>query len=123
MRSDYIRRILQTALGAALLPLGAPIVWAQPPDRLLLNTFQGVVISKADGKPLAGVPVVMAHAEKGYLYIGPHGRLSGAGQDRKDRQQFATRDAKTFCDAITDTEGRSPQGSVLAGLEDGPSLT
>ncbi len=75
---------------------------AQPPPTL--NTLRGIVVSKADGQPLAGVPVVMAHAEKGYVRVGSGG-LDAGGPELLDRRAFVSRNKRSWCDAITASDG------------------
>jgi hypothetical protein len=79
---------------------------ADSPRRPAINTLMGIVVSKADGKPLAGIPVLMAHREKGYLRVGPEGSLDGSGEEQRDPKVFAVRNGRMFCDALTDDEGR-----------------
>lgn len=85
----------------ALLVLG--LASARAGAQLPINELRGVVVSKADGKPLAGVPVVIAHAEKGSITI-QNGQISAQGQDVAS-EELATRNFRLACDALSDADG------------------
>ena len=91
-----------------VVPLGLVgfTTYAAPADDQQLHMLSGVIVQKSDGTPLAGIQVVMAHGEKGYLEIGPRGRLDGRGEADEQPHVFAQRNAKFFCDAFTDDQGR-----------------
>lgn len=70
-----------------------------------LNQLHGVVVSRATGQPLAGVPVVMTHGQKGYLTIDETG-LDGTAYDRDYRHtEFASHNARLCCDCYTGDDG------------------
>jgi len=74
----------------------------QPPR---MNQLHGIVVFKEDGRPATGVPVVMAHSEKGYVRFADSG-LSGWGGDERVLSYFIKRNSKHSCTAITDDAGR-----------------
>ena len=99
-----------------ILPLCSPgfTTSAEPADDQPLHILSGVIVRRSDGAPLPGVQVVMAHAAKGYLEIGPQGRLDGSGQEGYTGPEYAHRNAKLFCDALTDDQGRFTLRSLAA---------
>ena len=106
MRTEHASRVWRAV---AILVL--TISWHQPavaesPDKPAINTLRGIVISKADGTPVADVQVVMAHNTEGHVDVGWHGYLGGCGHDEKNSRALARRNVKTFCDTCTDSEGR-----------------
>ena len=88
---------------AALVLLGltaAPARTEQPP----MNRLKGVVVYRADGRPAANVPVVLAHGGKGYISI-----LDGLqcyGEEEKVLGIFTKRNSKRACQTVTDAKGR-----------------
>lgn len=93
-------------------------------DRPAINTLHGVVVSKTDGQPVPGIPVIMAHARQGQLILGPRGALRGSGDDQPQPENYARRNTMTLCDAFTDAQGRftlrnfalpADQWNLLAG--------
>ncbi len=85
------------------MPLSA---FAQQPPSIPINELKGVVVSKEDGKPLAGVTVAMAHAEDAWLWFGPEGALGAQGPKEKVLFFFTKLNGLTACEAVTDHEGR-----------------
>jgi hypothetical protein len=102
------------ALALALAPLASAQLQQTPP----LNTLRGVVIAKPDGKPLANVPVVMVHAEHGYLTIGSGGiNGSGATAEQPDAGSYVARNKKVVCDAVSASDGSFVLRSFCAPQE------
>lgn len=88
-------------LGIPLL-LVRPAHGDEPPAK---RVWQGIVVSRGDGQPVAGVPVVMAHGRKGYILF-TEGSLDVHGEEEKILRFFAKRNARSFCVARTDHAGR-----------------
>jgi hypothetical protein len=100
MRTSWLRTWVLIALGPALAagtPTGS--------DGRRTNKLEGIVVFKDDGRPAAGVPVVMAQGDKGYIYFSEDG-LSANGERETVLQYFAKPNAKHFCEAVTDNAGR-----------------
>jgi hypothetical protein len=70
-----------------------------------MNELRGIVVFKEDGRPAVGVPVIMAHSEKGYLYFADRD-VRGGGEDERVLDYFIKRNSNYFCTAITDEGGR-----------------
>lgn len=89
--------------------LGTFVVFAASPapaqtERAQLNTLRGVVVSKLDGKPVADLPVVMAHAARGSLTLRPD-EIAASGEELATGETFARRNARAFCDAVSGPDG------------------
>ncbi len=111
MRTGITHWVMALVLPLSLLGF---TTYAEPADDQQLHMMSGVVVQKSDGTPLTGIQVVMAHAEKGYLEVGPQGRLDGSGQEGYTAPEYAHRNAKLFCDAFTDDQGRFTLRSFAA---------
>jgi len=74
-------------------------------DPPAVNQIQGIVVFKTDGRPAAGVPVAMAHAEKGYLHFTEWGLVAGGHIDTV-LHYFPKRNGFYGCSAVTDEAGR-----------------
>jgi hypothetical protein len=96
----WLRAWVLVALGLALAAAGPA-----RSDEPRMNALVGVVVFKEDGRPAAGVPVVMAHGEKGYIYFSEEG-LAGTGDRDTVLQFFAKPNSRHFCEAVTDSGGR-----------------
>src|SRR5262245_3806037 len=74
----HVRPNRSAAAMLALL-LAPPLAAAEPrsgePREKPLNRLKGVVVTKADGRPVAGVTVAMAHATHGSLAIQNGGQI------------------------------------------------
>jgi hypothetical protein len=79
---------------------------AHDPGDPQLNTLEGVVVTKKEGKPVAGATVAMAHSEKGFIFVGDAGQLSVYGPEEKVLFFLSKRNGKTACEATTDEQGR-----------------
>ncbi len=90
--------------------LAGPVLGAdlrnEPVERTPLNTMTGVVVSKEDGKPLSGVHVVLAHAERAFVSIGNEAEIWAYGPEDKVLFFFSRRNGKSVCEADTDENGR-----------------
>ncbi len=92
---------LLPAADEAALPPAAPEVSLPP-----LNKLSGIVVSKKDGQPLAGVEVAMTHAEQGNLVFIGGGRLRAFGRDESVLLFFPKRNGRVKVQGRTDAEGR-----------------
>jgi hypothetical protein len=105
---------VQLTSSVILSLLAVPVIADMPNAQL--NRLEGVVVSKADGRPLADVPVVMVHAEDGHLTIGSNG-VEGSGAQRLDPRAFVTHNVKVACDALTAADGTFVLRSFCAPAE------
>ena len=99
---------------------------ADEPVKKKVHTLEGVVVSKADGKPVGGATVAMAHARKGSIHISDGGSISVYGPEEKFLLFLSKRNGKTACETRTDEQGRftlknftslSAKYSIVAGSE------
>jgi len=99
-------KLRQAAVWAAVLVSAATPALADPPDTTPTNELAGVVVSKTDGKPVAGAEVAMAHSERGWIYVENGGRITAWGDDEKVLLFFSKKNGKTAVTTKTDAEGR-----------------
>jgi hypothetical protein len=92
------------APAALLISLAGSFAVAEEPLPPL-HKLTGVVVSKQDGRPLAGVEVAMAHAERGTLVFIGGGRLRAFGQDETVLWFFPKRNGRVKIESKTDAEG------------------
>ena len=113
------------ASSLALVALVASVS-ADDQEKPKLHTLEGVVVTKTDGKPVAGATVAMAHREKGFIFVGDGGQLSVYGPEEKVLFFLSKRNGKTACEATTDQQGRfalksfaslSAKYSIVAGSQ------
>jgi len=90
-----------TVVACSLIALPAA---AQDSAAPTLNTLRGIVVSKEDGRPLARVPVVMAHARRAHLRLGSAG-IGGSGENLTEPGAFVSRNAKVVCEAVSAADG------------------
>jgi hypothetical protein len=103
----YRKRLIRCCTAASatlLLSLGATLAADEKPLPPL-HKLTGVVVSKHDGKPLAGVEVAMAHAEQGNLVFIGGGRLRAFGQDETVLWFFPKRNGRVKVTGKTDADG------------------
>jgi hypothetical protein len=88
--------------------------------------LEGVVVSKADGQPVSGATVAMAHADKAYIFVQNEAEVVTWGPTEKRLFFIPKRNGKTACDTTTDEQGRftlksfvsmSAKYSVVAGSQ------
>jgi hypothetical protein len=69
-----------------------------------VNQLEGTVVSKDDGRTVAGVPVVMAHGTRGYLSLDDQGALAQASNERLFGV-FPVPNGRYACMTVTDADG------------------
>ena len=82
-------------------------------DERQTNKLAGIVVSKADGRPAAYVPVVLAQSASGYIYIAEEGLTAGGDHDTI-LQYFAQPNSRHFGQVTTDIDGRFTLTSLAA---------
>ncbi len=88
------------ALGPMLL-VGLAHAGDPPP----INELAGVVVSGENGQPVAGVPVVMAHQARGYLWFDEQGPIAQAAHETLFGI-FPVPNGRYACTTVTDGDGR-----------------
>jgi hypothetical protein len=76
-----------------------------PPERPI-NRLRGVVVTKKDGRPVAGATVALAHARKARLTFDAEGALTAYGESERVLFFLPKRNGETAVDAQTDAQGR-----------------
>ncbi|MEE8171044.1 MAG: carboxypeptidase-like regulatory domain-containing protein [Phycisphaerae bacterium] len=86
--------------------IAIPASAGEPDGKKPVHSLRGVVVAKADGRPLAGVTVAMAHKERGWIMIGNRGQLTAYGPTERVLLFFSKRNGRAACTATTDELGR-----------------
>ncbi|HRX85949.1 MAG TPA: carboxypeptidase-like regulatory domain-containing protein [Phycisphaerae bacterium] len=99
MGRAHIRRLALTVVGPMLV-----VGVAYGSDSSPVNQFEGTVVFKDDGRVAAGVPVVMAHATKGFLSFDDKGpQANGANETLFGI--FSVPNGRYACTTVTDADG------------------
>lgn len=110
------QRAIIGAVLAGVLPLAA----AGPPEPAKgINRLTGVVVSKADGKPLQGAGVGFANPERGRLSVDDEGRIEAFDFGERVLFFFTKRNSQGAVATSTDAEGRFVLANFAAPDEKG----